>query len=71
MEVAALNEDGKKRKVVVTGCLAQRYSEDLAKDLPEADMVVGFESYKNFATSLRGVMGMDPNVDPNTYRERA
>ena len=39
MAAAALNEDGRKRKVVVTGCLAQRYSHELAKDLPEADLV--------------------------------
>ena len=41
MAAAGLNEDGKRRKVVVTGCLAQRYSEQLAKDLPEADLVWG------------------------------
>jgi hypothetical protein len=28
---------------VVTGCLAQRYGESLAADLPEADLVVGFQ----------------------------
>lgn len=39
MAAAGLNEDGRKRKVVVTGCLAQRYSHELAKDLPEADLV--------------------------------
>ena len=39
MEAAGLNEDGKKRKIVVTGCMAQRYSSQLAQDLPEADLV--------------------------------
>ncbi len=29
-------------KVVVTGCMAERYGEELAKALPEADLVVGF-----------------------------
>ncbi len=43
MEAAGLNEDGRKRKVVVTGCLAQRYAGQLAADLPEADLVVGFQ----------------------------
>ena len=28
--------DGKQKKVIVTGCLAQRYSEDLATEMPEA-----------------------------------
>lgn len=39
MEAAALNQDGKGRKIVVTGCLAQRYGQQLAADLPEADLV--------------------------------
>lgn len=43
VEAASLNEDGRRRKVVVTGCLAQRYAGQLAADLPEADLVVGFQ----------------------------
>jgi hypothetical protein len=43
VEAAALNEDGRRRRIVVTGCLAQRYGESLANDLPEADLVVGFQ----------------------------
>jgi ribosomal protein S12 methylthiotransferase len=49
IEAAALNGDGKRRRVVVTGCLAQRYGDSLAADLPEADLVVGFQ--------VRGVCG--------------
>jgi hypothetical protein len=40
MGASQLNEDGRRRKIVITGCLAQRYSEQLAADLPEADLVV-------------------------------
>ena len=59
MEAASLNEDGRRRKLVVTGCLAQRYSSQLAADLPEADLVVGFQSYGNLAASLQKSMGME------------
>jgi len=38
-DAASLNADGKKRKIVVTGCLAQRYNSQLAQDMPETDMV--------------------------------
>ena len=41
IEAARMKEDGRVKKVVVTGCLAQRYSEELAEQLPEADLVVG------------------------------
>lgn len=36
-----MKEEGRVKKVVVTGCLAQRYSEELAEQLPEADLVIG------------------------------
>lgn len=41
IEAARMKEEGRVKKVVVTGCLAQRYSEELAEQLPEADLVVG------------------------------
>jgi ribosomal protein S12 methylthiotransferase len=33
------------RKVVAVGCLAERYGAELARDLPEADAVLGFDDY--------------------------
>lgn len=58
VEAAGLNEDGRRRKIVVTGCLAQRYSEQLAADLPEADLVIGFQNYANLAPSLQQALGV-------------
>ncbi|GBF99608.1 hypothetical protein Rsub_12072 [Raphidocelis subcapitata] len=60
MEAAGLNEDGRRRRIVVTGCLAQRYGEALANDLPEADLVVGFQNYSQLGNSLRSSMGLEP-----------
>ena len=45
-------EDGRRRKVVVTGCLAQRYGAQLAESLPEADLIMGFEHYDALGASL-------------------
>ena len=50
---AESEERGAKKKIIVTGCLAQRYAEDLAEEMPEVDVVMGFEEYKN----LPGVVG--------------
>ena len=44
---------------MVTGCLAQRYGEDLQKELPEVDLIVGFENY-----------GMLPSLVEESLRER-
>lgn len=70
MAAAALNEDGKQRKVIVTGCLAQRYSDQLAKDLPEADLVMGFESYGNLSNALRQTLGLG-QVSSDEYLQRS
>lgn len=56
VEVAALNKDGRQRKVVVTGCLAQRYADQLADNLAEADLVVGFEKYDSLSTTLKDTL---------------
>ena len=43
-------------KVVAVGCLAERYGEELAGQLPEADAVLGFDSYTEMSTHLRSVL---------------
>jgi ribosomal protein S12 methylthiotransferase len=58
VEAAGLNADGKRRQVVVTGCLAQRYGPTLASDLPEADLVMGFQAYEGLPGELAQRLGM-------------
>ena len=41
LEYARLKEHGRVRAVVVTGCLAERYQMEIARELPEADVVLG------------------------------
>jgi ribosomal protein S12 methylthiotransferase len=41
LEIGRLKEEGKIKKLVVAGCLSQRYSEELARDLPEVDFFIG------------------------------
>ena len=42
-------EDKKQgKKIVVTGCLVERYYEDLKRDLPEVDLFIRIKDYKNF-----------------------
>ena len=51
--VLAAADTGK--KVVAVGCLAERYGADLAAQLPEADAVLGFDSYSDIAARLDDV----------------
>jgi ribosomal protein S12 methylthiotransferase len=43
-------------KVVAVGCLAERYGKELAAQLPEADAVLGFDSYAELSTHLQVVL---------------
>jgi len=41
LEMARLKRDGQCRRLVVTGCLAERYRDELRKEIPEIDAVLG------------------------------
>jgi ribosomal protein S12 methylthiotransferase len=71
IQAARLKAEGKVKRVVITGCLAQRYSDELAEQLPEADLVVGFQNYENLAGSLREVLGAPPSIDLDEYSRRS
>ena len=43
-------------KVVAVGCLAERYGKELAEQLPEADAVLGFDSYADLSDHLGAVL---------------
>lgn len=63
MEAAQLRAATEGKKLIVTGCLAQRYSSELAAQLPEVDLVLGFENYKSLPAQLNAVLGHAPAVD--------
>ena len=41
LEMAQMKKEGSCRVLIVTGCLAQRYAEDIRREIPEVDAVVG------------------------------
>jgi ribosomal protein S12 methylthiotransferase len=52
LEMAEYKKAAKGRKLVVTGCLAQRYSDDLVKDIPEIDHILGSSDFQSIAKAL-------------------
>src|SRR6478672_5066199 len=56
LEASARKGHSKTQKVVAGGCLAERYGQQLADELPEADAVLGFDSYADMSTHLRAVL---------------
>ena len=45
LEMAAYKEEGKCRLIVAAGCLAQRYHDEIKKELPEVDIIIGTTAY--------------------------
>ncbi len=41
LEFAELKKEGRIKKIIITGCLAQRYGEEMLNEIPEADAVIG------------------------------
>src|SRR5215216_4916952 len=56
-------------KVVAVGCLAERYGKELAEQLPEADAVLGFDSYVDLSDHLQTVLA-GGHVEAHTPSDR-
>ena len=70
LEAADLKTGGRTRKVVAVGCLAERYGTQLAESLPEADAVLGFDSYRDLSRHLQTILagGHVPSHVPTDRR---
>lgn len=56
LELAQLKDQGKLKKLLVTGCLTQRYPEDIRVELPEVDGMLGTGSYTDVAAAVEELM---------------
>jgi ribosomal protein S12 methylthiotransferase RimO len=71
LEAASRKGEGRTRAVVAVGCLAERYGEQLAAELPEADAVLGFDSYADLSSHLAAVLdGHAPRSHTPSDRRR-
>ena len=55
LSVAELKAAGRVGKILVTGCLSQRYQEELLKELPEVDGIMGTGSYGDIVSAVEKV----------------
>lgn len=56
LSLAALKEAGQLQRIVVCGCLSQRYREELRAELPEVDAIVGVGSFSEIVAAVRGAL---------------
>lgn len=53
LEMAEYKKTGRLKALIVTGCLAQRYKEEILSEIPEVDAVLGTASYDKIAETIR------------------
>lgn len=56
LEAAQYKKNGKCKALIVTGCLAERYKDDVTKEIPEADVCVGIGSNGNIAEIVKAAV---------------
>ncbi|GAB3862829.1 30S ribosomal protein S12 methylthiotransferase RimO [Nocardioides maradonensis] len=69
LAAADLKETGRPQAVVAVGCMAERYGDQLADSLPEADAVLGFDDYTDIGARLRSILAGD-KPHPHTPKDR-
>lgn len=55
LELAAYKKHGKAKALIVTGCLAQRYKEQVIREIPEVDAVVGVNEYDKIVDVIKSL----------------
>ena len=77
LDMARMKEEGQCKALIVTGCLAQRYKEEITTEIPEVDAVLGTTSYEEIAKAVKTALGgekmhvfesIDAPVSPATDR---
>jgi len=63
LSLGELKNNGRLKKIIVTGCLSERYRTELLEEMPEIDAVVGTGSYGEIVNILNTVMTQDESVE--------
>jgi ribosomal protein S12 methylthiotransferase len=71
LEMAELKKQAAGRRLVVTGCLAERYREELQKEIPEIDAVLGTGEVPKILEAIAGApAGVAPSVSALTFHRQ-
>ena len=63
LEMAEYKKTGSLKALIVTGCLAQRYQEEIVKEIPEVDAVLGTTSYDKIADAIDGALEGNVSIE--------
>ena len=71
LEMARYRTEGKCRCLIVAGCMAERYRDEVLKEIPEADAIIGTSSMDHIEEAVERVMQGDKAVYLDATAERA
>src|SRR5882762_1632027 len=63
LEMAGHKKDGRCRRLIVTGCMGERYRDELKKEIPEIDAVLGTGEVPDIVRAIAGTQA-SPHVAP-------
>jgi ribosomal protein S12 methylthiotransferase len=67
LEMTQRKGEGDLEKVVVTGCLSQRYADELEKEIPEVDAYLGTKTFTAINDALRGDLSEKSYIQPGSF----
>ena len=69
LEMAEHKKTGRAQKLIVAGCLVERYRGDIQKDLPEVDAIVGTNELDRIVALCGGDNAAAPSIEPYLYHD--
>ncbi len=69
LEMAEYKKTGKAQRLVVAGCLVERYREDIRKNLPEVDAVLGTNELSQITALCEGLTPHEQVPEPYLYHD--
>lgn len=69
LEMADYKKEGKCKGIIVTGCMAQRYKDEIFEALPEVDAVVGTGDFESIASVIKRIADGEKKVNLVTDKE--
>ncbi len=67
LEMVELKNQGRLQKVVVTGCLSQRFSGDIEREIPEVDAILGTQTFTSINKALHGTLENKTYIQPGSF----
>src|SRR5712675_3790782 len=69
LEMAEYKKIGRAQKLIVAGCLVERYRGDIQKDLPEVDALIGTNELEKITALCEGIEIPDNPIQPYLYHD--